>query len=98
MRSIILGTVLGGVLISPRVAGSLLAFDLPSFDTGIDTPAEAAISVIAFVYVMAALFNLDSRHRRPLCEAARQSVETLRDFAHCCSACGATSSGRSRSP
>jgi LPLT family lysophospholipid transporter-like MFS transporter len=37
--SIILGTVLGGVLISSTVSQSLLAFDMPSFDTGVDTPA-----------------------------------------------------------
>src|SRR6266849_1421674 len=44
--SIILGTVLGGALISPRIA------------TGIETPAEAAILVIAAIYVIAAIFNL----------------------------------------
>src|SRR6266849_5272992 len=41
--SIILGTVLGGALISPRIASLLLAIDVPHIDTGIETPAEAAI-------------------------------------------------------
>ena len=56
--SIILGTVLGGALVSARVSSSLLALDLPHFETGIDSPAEAAIIVIATFYVIAALFNL----------------------------------------
>ena len=58
VASIILGTVLGGVLIHVRVSGVLLHFDLPLIDTPIDTPAEAAISIIVGVYAVAALFNL----------------------------------------
>jgi LPLT family lysophospholipid transporter-like MFS transporter len=58
VASIILGTVLGGVLIHVRVSGVLLHFDLPLIDTPIDTPAEAAISLIVGVYAVAALFNL----------------------------------------
>ena len=40
--SIILGVLLGGVLVSPKVATALLAFDLPIIDTGVDTPPGAA--------------------------------------------------------
>src|SRR6266705_916988 len=58
VASIILGTVLGGALISPRIASMLLAIDVPHFDTGIETPAEAAILVISGIYVIAAIFNL----------------------------------------
>ncbi|MEK9775715.1 MAG: lysophospholipid transporter LplT, partial [Quisquiliibacterium sp.] len=58
VASIILGTVLGGALIGPRVSGVLLAFDLPLIDTGVDTPAESAILVIAVCYLIAAAFNL----------------------------------------
>ena len=83
--SIILGTVLGGVLINARVSGHLLGLDLPLIDTGIDTPAEAAISVIAVVYVAAAAFNLYVPHTgvalKPL---PPNPGETLRDFYHCC--------------
>jgi len=50
--------VLGGALISPRIATVLLAIDIPRIDTGIETPAEAAIIVIAAIYVIAAIFNL----------------------------------------
>jgi MFS family permease len=58
VASIILGTVLGGALISPRIASLLLAIDVPHIDTGIETPAEAAILVISVIYVIAAIFNL----------------------------------------
>src|SRR5690606_30550919 len=56
--SIILGTVLGGVLIAPSVSNVLLALDLPLIDTGIDTPAQVAITAITLFYVIAAIFNL----------------------------------------
>jgi len=58
VASIILGTVLGGALISPHIAAALLAIDIPHIDTGIETPAEAAILVISAIYVVAAAFNL----------------------------------------
>jgi len=58
VASIILGTVLGGALISPHVASTLLAIDIPHVETGIETPAEAAILVISALYVIAAIFNL----------------------------------------
>jgi len=54
--SIILGTVLGGALISPSVSGWLLAH--PTLMGVIRTPAEAAILMIALVYLAAALCNL----------------------------------------
>lgn len=54
--SIILGTVLGGVLISPMVSSWLLSHEL--VHRFVQTPAEAAILCIAFVYVAAALCNL----------------------------------------
>ncbi|HYA47796.1 MAG TPA: lysophospholipid transporter LplT [Burkholderiales bacterium] len=58
VASIILGTVLGGALISPHIAVVLLAIDIPHIDTGIETPAEAAILVISAIYIVAAAFNL----------------------------------------
>ena len=56
--SIIMGTVLGGVLISKSVSESLLGFDVPVLETGIDTAAESAIMIIMMIYVLAALINL----------------------------------------
>ncbi len=84
--SIILGTVLGGVLISPKVAAAMLSLDFPALETGIDTPAESAILVIACLYGVAALFNLripdtGARYARQ----SRNPVALLRDFAHCLS-------------
>ena len=57
ITSIILGVLLGGQLVGPTVSHFLLAFDIPLIDTGIDTPPEAAISVLIFVYLLAAWFN-----------------------------------------
>jgi MFS transporter, LPLT family, lysophospholipid transporter len=57
IASIILGVLLGGQLVGPLISRTLLGVDLPWIDTGIDTPAEAAISMLIFVYLVAAWFN-----------------------------------------
>ncbi len=82
--SIILGTVLGGVLISSTVSQSLLAWDMPSFETGIDTPAESAIMIIMMIYVIAALINLkipDTGAR--YVSQKTNPIELVKDFAIC---------------
>ncbi len=56
--SIVLGIMLGGALIHPSVSTALLSLDVPQIDTGVDTSAEAAICVVAGIYLIAALFNL----------------------------------------
>src|SRR5208282_2243790 len=56
--SIILGFVVGGVLVSPRIGQTLLNIDVPFIDTDIDSVGEAAIAVIAAIYAVAALINL----------------------------------------
>jgi MFS family permease len=58
VASIILGTLLGGVLVSHAVSSRLLAIDLPEIDTGIDTAPEVAILLIVVFYAIAAVFNL----------------------------------------
>ena len=58
VASIILGTVLGGVLITPAVSAIFLGFDFPFIDTGVDTTPEASILLIAVFYSIAATFNL----------------------------------------
>src|SRR5690606_15899351 len=55
VMSIILGTVLGGLLISP--AASKLLLEHAQIGRWVHTPAEAAILVIAFVYLLAVLCN-----------------------------------------
>jgi MFS family permease len=56
--SIVLGTMVGGALISPMVSHFLLSINFPFIETGVDSPAEAAIAVIALIYLVAAGFNL----------------------------------------
>jgi len=82
--SIIMGTVLGGVLISSTVSQSLLSFDMPAIDTCIDTPAESAIMIIMTIYVIAALINLripDTGARYVTQKS--NPVELVKDFAVC---------------
>ena len=82
--SIVLGTVLGGVLIGAKASSLLLSFDFPYVDTGVDTPPEAAILVISVIYLVAALFNLaipDTGARYSHQE--RNPVRLVVDFAHC---------------
>jgi len=86
VTSIILGFLLGGVLISPKVSGWLLAFDVPLVDMEIEHPAESAIAVIAGIYLLAALVNFlipDTGARY-----AKQHIHPWKlmvGFAHCCS-------------
>lgn len=80
VSSIILGTVLGGALISPHIASHVIAHT-PSW---IGTPAEAAMAIIMALYVIAALFNLripDTGARYPKQE--RGPVKLVTDFADC---------------
>ncbi|MGY8904795.1 MAG: lysophospholipid transporter LplT [Burkholderiales bacterium] len=57
IASIILGVLLGGQLVGPALSAHLLGFDFPAITTGIDTPPEAAIMLLVFVYMVAAWFN-----------------------------------------
>ena len=84
IMSVILGVVLGGQLVGKVVSRHLLAFDVPMIDTGISTAPEAAIVVIGFFYVVAALFNLRiPRTDAPLQPLAGNVVYLLRDFSSC---------------
>ncbi len=84
VASIVLGIVLGGQLIGQRVSPMLLAFDMPFFETSVDTPPEAAISAIVFLYVIATIFNLYiPRTTAPLQPMERRVGWLVRDFAHC---------------
>ena len=85
VSSIILGVLVGGLLISPKLSGFFLGFDVPGIDTGIDTPAEAAIVLIAFFYLAAAIFNLyipDTGARYPKQE--KHPLKLAAHFSHCC--------------
>jgi len=84
VASIIIGTMLGGLLIHAQVAGTLLAFDVPFIETQIDTAAEAAIALIVTVYAVAAVFNLHVPSTgvalKPL---PANPLDTLKDFSRC---------------
>jgi LPLT family lysophospholipid transporter-like MFS transporter len=83
VASIVLGILLGGQLIGPRIAGELLGLDLPLLDTDVDTAPEAAIVVILFVYGFAALLNLKiPRTSAPLIPMDRVGA-LVRDFSRC---------------
>jgi LPLT family lysophospholipid transporter-like MFS transporter len=90
--SIILGVLLGGQLVGHQVSGLLLGLDIPFIDTGIDTPPEAAILLLIFVYMIAAWFNTRIPHTgvqmRPLRKDMNRSLmcnalELLPDFWTC---------------
>jgi MFS family permease len=82
--SIIFGVLLGGQLVGRTISSHLLALDLPVLDTGIDTPPEAAIALIVFLYVIAALFNLKiPRTEAPLQPLAHGVNALVRDFSSC---------------
>jgi MFS transporter, LPLT family, lysophospholipid transporter len=84
VASIILGSGLGGMLINPRFSHAMLSFDFPVIDTGINTPLEAALSVIAGIYILAAIINLyipDTGARYKKQET--NPIALVTDFANC---------------
>ena len=84
VTSIILGTLLGGALISEAVSVKLLAIDIPHIDTGIDTAPEVAITLIILFYSAAALFNLYIPQTGVDHQPVRRNVVYLvTDFARC---------------
>lgn len=84
VASIILGTVLGGTLVNPKIGAALMQLDVPYLDLGIDTPVEGALCVIVVAYLIAALFNLripDTGARYSHQE--RSPIKLMVDFAGC---------------
>ena len=79
IASIILGVVLGGQLIGPKIAPHLMSLGLP----GIGSAAEAAITAMVGLYVLAALFNLKIPRTgaalRPMCGP----LDLVTDFMQC---------------
>ncbi|HWI15690.1 MAG TPA: lysophospholipid transporter LplT, partial [Burkholderiales bacterium] len=84
VTSIILGTLLGGLLVSAAVSQKLLAIDVPIIETGIDSAPEVAILMIVLFYLIAAIFNLyipltGVDHRAP----SKNPLFLVREFVHC---------------
>jgi MFS transporter, LPLT family, lysophospholipid transporter len=82
--AIILGVVLGGALIRPDIAETLLSIDIPGIDTGIDTITEVNLTIIGVLYLVAALFNLHipdtGVDHKPL---KRNPIYLIHEFNHC---------------
>ena len=81
VAAIISGAVVGGMLITPSVATTMLqSLHVPP----VVSPAEMAIFVIFFIYLVAALFNLYIPtvpiEHKPL---SPSPLFLLKDFAHC---------------
>ncbi len=80
VASIVLGTVLGGILITPIVSDALLAFNFPFISTAV----EISIFIVALVYAIAAVFNLfipntGIDHRIP----KKNPFYLIHEFSHC---------------
>src|SRR5690349_7251747 len=84
IASIILGILLGGQLVGNAISHRMLALDFPMLDSGIDTPPEAAIFVLIFIYAVAAWFNTRIPHTgvemRPI---PKNPLELVPDFWSC---------------
>jgi MFS family permease len=82
--SIIMGTVLGGALVNPKISSVILSFDFPLVDLPIDTPTEAALCIISLIYVIAALFNFNIPDTGARYEhQERNPIRLIVDFAGC---------------
>ena len=87
IASIILGVLLGGQLVGPVISHALLSINFPFISTAVDTPPEAAISVLIFLYAIAAWFNTRiPRTGVELRPMPRNKLELLPDFWNCNSA------------
>lgn len=85
VSSIILGTVMGGALINPYISNMLLELHVPLLNWSLNTPTQAAISVISVLYLIAAIFNLhvpDTGVR--YAHQERRPSKLIVDFACCC--------------
>ncbi|BCK88095.1 lysophospholipid transporter LplT [Sideroxyarcus emersonii] len=81
VSAIILGAVVGGMLITPSIATSLLQYMHVPLQV---TPPELSIFIIFFIYLIAALFNLYIPlvpiEHKPF---SRSPLFLLKDFWHC---------------
>ena len=81
--SILLGIVLGGVLVGPRVGDWLLDLDFPMLDFDIATAPEAAIACMIGVYILAAAFNLRIPNTGVALQPIPDASHLLPDFWRC---------------
>jgi len=82
--AIILGVALGGLLIRPDIAQSLLAFDFPLIDTGINTIGEVGLAVTGVLYLLAAILNLYIPDTGVDHKAIKNNpIYLIHEFTHC---------------
>ncbi len=82
--AIILGVALGGLLIRPDIAQSMLAFDFPLIDTGINTAGEVGLVVTGALYILAAIFNLYVPDTGVDHKAIKNNpIYLIHEFTHC---------------
>jgi LPLT family lysophospholipid transporter-like MFS transporter len=80
ITSIILGTVMGGALVSDRAETIMTGWDI-----GLTNPAYGALMIVAVLYVAAALFNLRIPHTGCVYpHQERNPARLIEDFANCC--------------
>jgi MFS family permease len=76
----VLGVVLGGTLITPRVTQMLLSVPLPI----VDTPGEIVVAIISLLYIVAAIINLyvpdTGVDHKPL---KKNPIYLIHEFGHC---------------
>ncbi|SDY27396.1 lysophospholipid transporter LplT [Nitrosomonas sp. Nm33] len=85
VASIVLGTVFGGLLITPAISSVLLSLDFPFIDIGLlNTPIEVALLLVAVCYMIAATFNLFIPNTGIDHRILRKNPSFLiHEFAHC---------------
>jgi MFS family permease len=84
VASIILGFVVGGVLVSPKVSAIVLAAGSPYIEPEFGKVGEAAIAVICGVYAAAAVINIWVPDTRVRYRKQEHTIgRLLADFGHC---------------
>ena len=84
IASIILGVVLGGLLLGPKLSSMIIGIDVPWVDLSIETAPEAAVSTIVLFYLVAALFNLRiPQTGAPMQPLNQNPVQMVADFFRC---------------
>lgn len=82
--AIILGVLMGGLLIDPRISAAILSVDFPLIDTGLDSTVEACLVIVGALYALAALFNLYIPDTGvPLKPMRSSPLALLGDFGRC---------------
>ncbi|SFP79438.1 Major Facilitator Superfamily protein [Nitrosomonas cryotolerans] len=84
VASIVLGTVMGGILITPAVSDVLLAFGSPLTAVGIDSILKVSIFLVAIIYIVAAILNFNIPNTGVDHRILKKSpLFLIYDFGHC---------------